>query len=70
MRILHIIAFLLTVIGALNWGLVGAADLNVVKLLLGAYPIVERGANILIGLSAAYLIFTHFTGDCRSCAHK
>lgn len=71
MRVLHIIAFLLTLVGALNWGLIGISpDLNIVKLLLGAWPLAERAVYLLVGLSAVWLAFTHFTGDCRSCVHK
>jgi uncharacterized protein len=61
MKALHIIAFILLVIGGLNWGLVGiggfvGADWNVVHLILGAWPAVEWIVYILVGLSALWLI--------------
>jgi len=51
------IGFLLLLIGGLNWGLVGlggflGSDLNVVSMLLGAWPQVEWVVYILVGVSA------------------
>ncbi len=59
MKIVHMLALLLTVVGALNWGLVGLLDFNIVKALFGAYPAVERIIYILVGLSAIVLLLTH-----------
>ena len=42
---------LLLVVGAINWGLVGAFDLNIVNRLLGTMPMAEKIVYILIGLS-------------------
>jgi uncharacterized protein len=63
-------AAILVVIGALNWGLIGIGgfigrNLNVVNLLLGAWPQVEWIVYILVGLAAVYEIFN----KC-SCSHK
>lgn len=69
MKMLHISAFLLTVVGALNWGLVGLFNFNLVAVLLGSVPMVERVVYILVGLSAAYLVVTHRT-DCKICGGK
>lgn len=67
MKGLHIVAFILLVIGGLNWGLVGInADWNVVQLILGSFPWLESLVYILVGLSALYLIFTH-KKDCKGC---
>ena len=51
------VGYWLVMIGALNWGLVGVGgfagqDLNVVHMLLGAWPTVEWIVYILVGLSA------------------
>jgi len=51
------IAWILVVLGALNWGLVGigeffGANLNVVNLILGSVPSIENIVYVLIGLSA------------------
>ena len=54
------IALLLTVIGGLNWGLVGLADFNLVNVILGFAPILERIVYILVGLSAIYVAYDNF----------
>ena len=51
---LHMITYPLMVIGALNWGLVGAFDINVVNMLVGGYPTVETLVYVAVGLSALY----------------
>lgn len=62
------IAFILLIVGGLNWGLVGiSADYNVVNMLLGAWPVVEQVVYILVGLSAIYLAVSH-KGDCKACS--
>ena len=72
MKILHQIAFVLTVIGALNWGFVGlggfaGADWNVVHFILSAWPSFEWTVYVLVGLSALYLAFTH-KKSCAMCS--
>ncbi len=42
---------LLLVVGALNWGLVGAFNFNVVERLLGSVPHAVRIVYILVGLA-------------------
>ena len=42
---------LLLVVGALNWGLVGAFQMNLVEKLLGGVPHAVRAVYILVGLS-------------------
>lgn len=68
MKALHVIAFILVIIGGLNWGLT-AFGWNVVNLVLGAYPVVENAVYVLVGLSAIVLIFTHGK-DCAMCVKK
>lgn len=43
-------------IGALNWGLVGAFDFNLVDTIFGVGSIVSRIVYILVGISAIALI--------------
>ena len=76
MKALHAIAFILTIIGGLNWGVVGIGELanaqlkwNVVNMLLGSWPTVEAIVYVLVGLSALYLVFTH-KRDCKNCEPK
>jgi uncharacterized membrane protein YuzA (DUF378 family) len=52
MKALHMIAFVLVVVGGLNWGLVGAFEFNLVTKLLGSWPMVETIVYVLVGLSA------------------
>jgi uncharacterized protein len=59
LKLLHIIAFILLVVGGLNWGLVGAFDFNLVDKLLGSMPALERIVYILVGLSAILEAVTH-----------
>ena len=49
-------AAILLVIGGLNWGLIGLLNLNLVNLLLGAIPILEKLVYILVGLSAVVVL--------------
>lgn len=62
----HIATFTLMFVGALNWGLVGLFDLNLVSALLGAWPAVERAVYVLVGVSAVYVMATH-KNDCKIC---
>lgn len=51
------LAWVLVVVGALNWGLVGAFDFNLVTTLVGTWPSVEKIVYILVGLSALVALF-------------
>lgn len=73
MKGLHTLAFVLVVVGALNWGLVGLAgfaspgsDWNVVHMVLGSWPMVEGLVYVLVGIGAVILVSTH-RRDCRYC---
>lgn len=51
MKGLQQIANILVIVGALNWGLVGLLDLNVVHMILGSMAGLEKIVYILVGLS-------------------
>lgn len=51
------IALALTIIGGLNWGLVGLLNLDLVALIFGFMPILQQIVYILVGLSALYLAY-------------
>lgn len=51
----HTVAWWLVVLGAVNWGLVGLLDLNVVSRVLGAGSLLERVIYVLVGLSGLWL---------------
>jgi len=65
------VAFVLVVVGGLNWGLVAlgswmGGNWNVVNLLVGTWPTVENIVYLLVGLAAVMLMFSH-KKDCREC---
>lgn len=51
------VAMVLMIIGGLNWGLVGAADLDVVALLFGEMSMAARAVYVLVGLAALYGLY-------------
>ena len=72
MKALHMIAFILLIIGGLNWGLIGlggfaGSDWNVVHLILGSWPAVEWIVYVLVGLSAIWIAVSH-RKDCKMCS--
>lgn len=67
-KTLHMVAFTLAMVGALNWGIMGLFNgYNLVNSLLGSWPTVEQVVYILVGASGAYLLFTH-KNDCKICS--
>ena len=69
MKSMHMVAFLLVVVGGINWGLVGLLDFNLVEALLGSVLVLEMLVYVLVGLSAVYLAATH-KNDCKACSAK
>ena len=68
---MHMVAFILLIVGGLNWGLVGIGLLmgsswNIVHMLLSSLPMVEAIVYILVGLSALWIGIKH-KSDCKSC---
>ena len=68
MKWLHMVTFVLVLVGALNWGLVGLLGLNLVEMLLGM-GMLAKVVYVLVGLSAVYVAATH-KGDCKICGAK
>ncbi len=54
MNALDWVSLVLMVIGGLNWGLVGAIDLDLVAALLGPGSMGSRIVYMLVGLAALY----------------
>ncbi len=51
MRTLHVIALTLTIIGAINWGLIGLFDFNLVALIFGgADSLFTKIIYIIVGI--------------------
>ncbi len=56
MKIVNCIALLLCIIGAINWGLIGIMNINLVSSLFGDMSMLSKIIYILVGLSGLYLI--------------
>ena len=54
MKTIDIITAVLVVVGALNWGLVGVAKLDLVAALLRPGSILSSAVYVLVGLSGLY----------------
>jgi len=61
----HKIAWVLVWIGAINWGLIGFFDFNLVNEILGGAPTVERVVYALVGLSAVFMLFCMKCSMCK-----
>lgn len=60
MRALKIISYILVIIGALNWGLVGLFNIDLVALIFGEMTILARIVYILVGISAVISLITSY----------
>lgn len=69
MKELHMVTFILVVVGALNWGLVGLFNFNLVHTVLMSSAGLEQLVYVLVGASAVVLAATHM-GDCKACGKK
>ncbi len=66
------IAWILILIGGLNWGLVGLGSLlgganwNLVELIFGGAPMIESLIYLLVGISAVLYIFGKKCTGCKA----
>lgn len=58
-------ALVLAIIGALNWGLVGLFEFDLVAELFGEMSVVSRIVYTLVGLSGLWLIVTAYRAATR-----
>ena len=56
----------LAIIGALNWGLVGILQVNLVERIFGEASAITRILYVLVGLSGVALLASYFT-VCPAC---
>ena len=56
MYILKIITFILVIIGAINWGLVGFFQFDLVSFIFGEMSLLSRIVYDIVGLSAIVLL--------------
>jgi uncharacterized membrane protein YuzA (DUF378 family) len=68
---LHKVAGVLVVVGAINWGLVGlgwlvgGSDWNIVHMLLGQWMTVEAVVYLLVGLSGLSMLLMCHCKECK-----
>jgi uncharacterized membrane protein YuzA (DUF378 family) len=55
-NVLDYIALVLTIVGGINWGLVGAFDFDLVARIFGDMTTATRAVYILVGLAALYCL--------------
>lgn len=60
MNILIFVAKILVVVGAINWGLVGIMNFDLIEKLFGHMSTVSRILYTLVGLSALFLVILYF----------
>ena len=68
MKGLDVAAAILVIVGALNWGLVGAAKFNLVAALFGQSALASI-VYILVGLAAVYQVVRWATSGKPALAH-
>lgn len=57
MNALDTVAYILVIVGGLNWGLVGLFKYNLVDKIFGVESGISRIIYTLVGLSALYMIY-------------
>lgn len=67
MKLIHSIAFILLIIGGLNWLLVGVAGWDLGQIFGGQGAGVSRLIYVLVGLSAIFELATH-KNRCKNCS--
>lgn len=54
MKVIDTIALVLIIIGAINWGLVGIFNFNLVEAIFGGISVITRIIYILVGISGLW----------------
>lgn len=67
MKGLHMVAFILLIVGGLNWLLVGLFAWDVGVLFGGQMAVISRIIYVLVGLAALVEVFSH-KSSCKACA--
>lgn len=57
MNSLKLVSAVLVVVGAINWGLVGLADFDLVLALLGSSELLVKAVYLLVGLAGVYVAY-------------
>ena len=53
---LDVLALILIIIGAINWGLIGFFNLDVISLLFGSLSMIPRIIYAIVGIAGVYSI--------------
>ncbi len=56
MKVIDKIALALVIIGAINWGLIGIFNFNLVDTIFGVMSVISRIIYILVGISGLWAI--------------
>ena len=65
-KTLHMVAFILLVIGRLNWLLVGLLNWGIDAVTDPISTLLTKAIYVLVGLSAIYMLLTH-KASCKEC---
>ena len=68
METVHKVCLVFTIIGAINWGLIGFFDFNLVSALFQENSAITRIVYSLVGISGLInigLLFNHITADVK-----
>ena len=60
MKLTSVIAFILVIVGALNWLLIGLFNFNLVSMIFGPLSFLSRSIYTLVGLASLWIIFFIF----------
>lgn len=63
MKVIDKIALVLVIIGAINWGLIGFFNFNLVEMIFGNMTIISRIIYALVGISGLWAIKLLFDRD-------
>lgn len=63
MKVIDTIALILVIIGAINWGLIGFFNFNLVDTIFGAMSAISKIIYILVGISGLWSIKLLFSND-------
>ena len=56
MKVIDTIALILVIIGAINWGLIGIFNFNLVDTIFGVASVISKIIYILVGISGLWSI--------------
>ncbi len=63
MKVIDTIALVLIIIGAINWGLIGLFNFNLVDTIFGTMSVISRIIYTLVGISGLWGIKLLFTNN-------